>query len=89
MSLIMGCKLYVDEKLTTVGYSLEETRRRAAPYMHSRRALKIENHVASAPTEVWAYDYDIEAWVLQRSLVANDGDYDHSSCCNPLAQRHP
>jgi hypothetical protein len=89
MTLITGCKLYVDQNLTTVGYALEETRRRAAPYIHNRRALKIESCVASAPTQVWAYDYAIEAWVLQRSLVANDGDHRDRSCGNPSAQRQP
>ena len=87
MPLIKGCKLYVDEKLTTAGYSLDETRRRAAPYIHKRRALKIENSVVPAPTQVWAYNYIIEAWVLQRSLIANDGDDRERSCGNPLAQQ--
>ncbi len=88
MSLIAGCKLYVDEKLAAAGYALEETRRRAAPYIHNRRALKIES-CAAAPSQEWAYDYDIEAWVLQRSLIANDGDHRDRSCGDPLAQRHP
>ena len=89
MPLITGCKLYVDEKLTAMGYSLEATRRRAVPYIHNQRALKIESFAAAAPTQVWAYDYDIEAWVLQRSLVANDVDRGHSLCCNAIATRQP
>lgn len=83
MSLTTGCKLYVDERLTTVGYSLEGTRCRAAPYIHNRRSLTIESYVTAAPIQVWAYDYDIEAWVLQRSRVANDVDHRYSSRANP------
>jgi hypothetical protein len=85
MPIFTGCKLYVDGELTTVGYSMEDSRRRAGPYMLKRRRLKIESYVASAPTQVWAYDYDIEAWVLHRSLAANDGDCGHGSCCKRLA----
>ncbi len=88
MSLIAGCKLYVDENLTTVGYALEETRRRAAPYIHGRRALKIES-CAPAPAQEWTYDYDVEAWVLQRSFIADDGDHRDRSCDNPSARRRP
>ena len=69
MPLITGCKLYVDETLTTVVYSLEEARRLAVPYIHKRQVLKLESCVASLPTQVWAYDYDIAAWVLQRDLA--------------------
>jgi hypothetical protein len=89
MPLITGCRLYVDEELTAVGYSLEETRRRAAPYTHKQRALKIESCAVALPTQVWAYDYDIKAWILQRSLVANGVDHGHSVCCNAIATRHP
>jgi hypothetical protein len=72
MPLITGCRLYVDETLTTVGYSLEEARRLAVPYIHNRQALKLESCVASLPTQVWAYDYDIAAWVLQRYMVKDN-----------------
>ena len=66
MPLITGCELYVDEKPTTVSYSLEGGRRLALPYIHNRQALKLESRVASLPTQVWVYDYDIAAWILQR-----------------------
>ena len=66
MPLITGCKLYVDEKYTTVGYSLEGVRRLAVPYIDNRQAIKLEICVASLPTQVWAYDYDIKGWILQR-----------------------
>jgi len=72
MPLITGCKLYVDETLTTVVYSLEEARRLAVPYIHKRQVLKLESCVASLPTQVWAYDYDIAAWVLQRYMVKDN-----------------
>jgi len=66
MPLITGCELYVDEKPTTVSYSLEGGRRLAVAYIHDRQALQLESCVASLPTQVWVYDYDIAAWVLQR-----------------------
>ena len=69
MPLITGCNLYVDGKPTAVSSSLEGARRLAAPYIHNRQALKLESCVASLPTQVWAYDYDIAAWVLQRDLA--------------------
>ena len=66
MPLITGCELYVDEKPTTVSYSLEGGRRLAVPYSTTGRRSKLEIRVASLPTQVWVYDYDIAAWVLQR-----------------------
>jgi hypothetical protein len=66
MPLIAGCKLYVDEKYTIVGHSLEGVRRLAVPYIDNRQAIKIEIHITSLPTQVWAYDYDIKSWILQR-----------------------
>lgn len=89
MPVTAGCKLYVDERLTAAGYSLEETRRRAAPYTHNRRALKIESFAGAAPTQVWAYDYDIEAWVLQKAPVAKEVDGGDCFCGNAIATRHP
>ncbi len=65
MPLITGCKLYVDKNSTTVAYSLEHARRLALPFMQKRQAITIEIHVASLPTQVWAYDYDTKSWVLQ------------------------
>jgi hypothetical protein len=66
MPLITGCKLYVDERSMAAAYSLEQARRLAIPYLANRRAIKIEIHVASLPTQVWAYDYDAKSWLLQR-----------------------
>ena len=72
MPLITGCNLYVDGKPTAVSSSLEGARRLAAPYIHNRQALKLESCVASLPTQVWVYDYDIAAWVLQRYMVKDN-----------------
>ena len=69
MPLITGCNLYVDGKHTAVSSSLEGARRLAVSYIHKRQALIVESCVASLPTQVWAYDYDIAAWVLQRDLA--------------------
>ena len=66
MPLITGCKLYVDKKSATVAYSLEHARRLALPYIHKRQAITIEICVASLPAQMWAYDYAIKSWVLQR-----------------------
>lgn len=66
MPLIAGCKLHVDEKATTVAYSLEQARRLAIPYINNRQAIKLEICVTSRPTQVWAYDYDTSEWVLQK-----------------------
>jgi ribosomal protein L16/L10AE len=55
----MGCKLYVDENSTIAAYSLEQARRLAVPHMRNRKAIKIEICIASPPTQLWAYDYDI------------------------------
>jgi hypothetical protein len=65
MPLIMGCKLYVDEKVTTAAYSLEQARRLAVPYINNRQAIKLEISIASRPTQLWAYDHDTREWVLQ------------------------
>jgi hypothetical protein len=64
MSLIMGCKLYVDEKATAAAYSLEQARRLALPYIDKRQAIKLEICIASRPTQLWDYDYDTREWVL-------------------------
>jgi hypothetical protein len=64
--MITGCNLYVDGKHTAVSSLPEGARRLAVPYIHKRQALRVESCVASLPTQVWAYDYDIAAWVLQR-----------------------
>ncbi len=66
MPLITGCKLYVEEKSVAAAYSLEQARRLAIPYLDKQQAIKIEIHVASLPTQVWVYDYDIKSWVLAR-----------------------
>ena len=69
MPLITGCRLYVDRNSTAVAYSLEHARRLALPYIDKRQAREIEIGVASLPTQVWAYDYDIQSWVLQKSAI--------------------
>jgi hypothetical protein len=66
MPLITGCKLYVDEKSTTVAYSLDQARRLALPYINNRQAIKLEIGVTSRPTQLWAYDYDTGEWVLHK-----------------------
>jgi hypothetical protein len=66
MSLITGCKLYVDEKSTAAAFSLEQARHLAVPYLDKQRSIKIEIHITSRPTQVWAYDYAVKSWVLQR-----------------------
>lgn len=38
MPLIAGCKLYVDEKSTSMACSLEQARRLAVPYVNKRQA---------------------------------------------------
>lgn len=72
MPLTTGCILYADGKPMAVSYSLEEARRFAVPYIHNRRALKLEDCAASLPTQVWAYDYAIQAWVLQRHMAKDN-----------------
>jgi hypothetical protein len=66
MSLITGCKLYIDEKSTTTAYSLEQAHRLAVPYINNRQSIRLEIGVASRPTQVWAYDYATGEWILQR-----------------------
>lgn len=66
MPLIEGAKLYVDEQYAAVGHSLDGVRRLAVPYIDKRQAIKIEIHITSLPTQVWAYDYDIKGWILQK-----------------------
>jgi len=61
--LLMGFMLYVDDKLTAVGKSLEEAKRLAEPYLTDTRQLRIESAVAPAPTQIWNYHYDIRMWV--------------------------
>ena len=66
MPLITGCKLYVEEKSMAAAYSLEQARRLAIPYLNKRQAIKIEIHIESLPTQVWACDYDSKSWVSNR-----------------------
>lgn len=66
MPLITGCKLYVDEKSTTMAYSLEQARRLALPYINKRQAIKLEVSVTAHPIQVWIFDYETREWVLQR-----------------------
>ena len=44
---------------------LEQARNIAVPYLENHQSIKIEIHVASRPTQVWAYDYAAESWILQ------------------------
>jgi len=71
MPRITGWYLYVEGKPTAVSASQEGARRLAAPYIRKRQALELESCIASLPSQAWAYDYDIAAWVLRRYL-AND-----------------
>ncbi len=64
MPLIMGCKLYVDEKATAAAHSLEQARRLALPYIDKRQAITLEICIASRPTQLWDYDYGTGEWVL-------------------------
>ena len=49
MPMMMGCKLYVDERLTKAGYSLLDARHLAVPYIDNRQTIRIEVHVTSCP----------------------------------------
>lgn len=64
MSLIMGCKLYVDEKAIAAAYSLEQARRLALPYIDKRQAITLEICIDSRPAQLWDYDYGSGEWVL-------------------------
>lgn len=64
--LVMGYMLYVDEKPTAVGKSLEEARRLAEQHMSNTPPLRIKSFVAPAPTQFWNYDYDIRMWVERK-----------------------
>lgn len=64
--LVMGYVLYVDEKPTAVGKSLEESKRLAEQYMIDMRPLRIKSAVAPAPTQIWNYDYKIRMWVERK-----------------------
>ena len=66
MPFIEGAKLYVDERYAAAGHSLEGVRRLAVAYIDKRQATKIEIHITSLPTQVWAYEYDIKGWILQK-----------------------
>lgn len=66
MPLITGCKLYVDEKSTTMACSLQQARRLALPYINKRQAIKLEISVTAHPTQVWIYDHETREWILQR-----------------------
>ena len=66
MPLITGCALYIDEKPAIPAYSLEHARRLAVSHIDDRQAVRIEIRIGPLPTQVWAYAYDIKAWVLQR-----------------------
>lgn len=66
MSLIAGCKLYIDEESMTVAYSLESIRRLARPYIDKRQAIKLEIWITSGPNQVWDYEYGTGEWVLHR-----------------------
>lgn len=65
MSLITGCRLYVDEESMAAAYSLDQARQLALPYLDKQQSIKIEIQMASRPTQVWAYDYAVKSWILQ------------------------
>ena len=66
MPLITGCTLHIGEKPEMPAYSLEHARRLAASHIGDLQPVKIEIRIGSLPSQVWAYAYDIKAWVLQR-----------------------
>lgn len=87
MPLITGCKIFVDEKSMAAAYSLDQAHRLALPYLDKQQSIKIEIQIESRPNQVWAYDYAIKSWVLQRQPVGNDREHRGGSLCRALSRR--
>ncbi|WP_211242883.1 hypothetical protein [Sinimarinibacterium sp. CAU 1509] len=58
--------LYVEGKPTKVSPTLKEAKEQAAAYLPAGVPLKIESHVAPAPSQAWNYDHTLQQWVEQR-----------------------
>ncbi len=57
--------LYVSDNPETVCESLAEAQEVAKRYMSDNQTLRIESMAAPAPTRIWIYNYETQAWVEQ------------------------
>ena len=55
--------LLADDKPVTVFNTLDEAKSRALEFIGKGSAVRIESHHAPAPSKVWRYDPEVDAWV--------------------------
>ena len=55
--------LYADDKPVTIFDTLHEAQSRAKEFIGQGSAVRIESFVAPAPSEVWRFDTEVNAWV--------------------------
>lgn len=55
--------LYADDKPVTIFDSLDSAKCRAKDFIGHGNAVRIESFVAPAPSEIWRFDTEADAWV--------------------------
>ena len=55
--------LYADDKPVTNFPNLDEAKSRAKEFIGQGKAVRIESLDAPAPSEVWRFDTEVDAWV--------------------------
>lgn len=56
-------QLYADDKPVAVCDTLDKAKDHAKNFIEQGNAVRIESFVAPAPSEIWRFDREVEAWV--------------------------
>ena len=60
---MQGYLLYANDKHITFYYTLDEAKTRAKDFIGQGSDVRIESFVAPAPSEIWRFDTEVDAWV--------------------------
>ncbi len=55
--------LYADDEPVTFFDTLDEAKSRALEFIEQGGAVRIESFIAPAPSAVWRFDTEVNAWV--------------------------
>ncbi len=55
--------LFADDKFVAIFDTLDEAKSRASEFIGQGSAVRIESLNAPAPSEVWRFDTEVDAWV--------------------------
>ncbi len=55
--------LYANDKPVTIFDTLDEAKSRASEFIGQGSSVRIESFVAPAPSEMWRFDTEADAWV--------------------------